>query len=122
MLKLTGAQHLPREVRAAVVVRRPVGEVSERPGGRDDPVARILGRIGRSYVEEINAFAKAHEIPVVRFAKGAVKDVARPQCTMPNRRTGPAWGRYTHTGTGRTRWSSETTAPTRDRGCTGGGG
>jgi hypothetical protein len=39
----------------------------------------IFGTIGRSYVEQINRFARAHEIPVVRFAKGAVKeDVARP--------------------------------------------
>jgi len=43
------------------------------------PSPAMLGKIGRGYVEEVNAFAKAREIPVVRFGKGVVKeDVARP--------------------------------------------
>src|SRR5450755_380460 len=43
------------------------------------PSPALFGKIGRSYVEDVNAFAKAHEIPVVRFAKGVAKeDVARP--------------------------------------------
>ena len=43
------------------------------------PSPALFGKIGRSYAEDVNAFAKAHEIPVVRFAKGVVKeDVARP--------------------------------------------
>jgi hypothetical protein len=37
------------------------------------------GKIGRGYVDQVNAFAKAQEIPVVWFGKGMVKeDVARP--------------------------------------------
>jgi hypothetical protein len=51
--------------------------LNERAGGTI-PSPAILGRIARAYVEEINRFAKAHEIPVVRFAKSDVKeDVAR---------------------------------------------
>jgi len=47
--------------------------------GETIPSPAILGKIARSYVEEINAFAKAREIAVVRFSKGVVKeDVARP--------------------------------------------
>jgi hypothetical protein len=43
------------------------------------PSPALFGKIGRAYVEDVNAFAKAHEIPVVRFAKGVAKeDVARP--------------------------------------------
>jgi hypothetical protein len=39
----------------------------------------MLGKIGRGYVDQVNAVAKAQEIPVVRFGKGMVKeDVARP--------------------------------------------
>ena len=41
---------------------------------------RCWGRSAAAYVEDLNAFAKAHEIPVVRFTKDMVKeDVARPQ-------------------------------------------
>ena len=64
--------------------------LNDRAGGTI-PSPAILGRIGHSYVGEINAFAKAHEIPVVRFAKGAVKeDVARPHMRKAERedRTG----------------------------------
>ena len=51
----------------------------------------MLGKIGRAYVEEINAFAKAREIPVVRFTKDMVKeDVARPH--MQTGRAGGALG------------------------------
>jgi hypothetical protein len=43
------------------------------------PSPAILGRIGRGYVEAVDRFARDHEIPVVRFVKGARKeDVARP--------------------------------------------
>src|SRR5450432_4184215 len=38
------------------------------------PSPAILGRIGRGYVEEINTFAKANDIPVVRFTKDMVKE------------------------------------------------
>ena len=41
--------------------------LNERAGGTI-PSPAILGRIGRAYVEEINRFAKANDIPVVRFA------------------------------------------------------
>lgn len=51
--------------------------LNERAGGTI-PSPAILGKIGRSYVEEVNRFAEAEEIPVVRFAKSDVKeDVAR---------------------------------------------
>jgi hypothetical protein len=52
--------------------------LNERAGGTI-PSPAILGGIGRGYVEQVNAFAKAREIPVVRFSKDMVKeDVARP--------------------------------------------
>jgi len=47
--------------------------LNQRAGGTI-PSPAILGRIGRSYVEEINAFASANDVPVVRFAKGDVKE------------------------------------------------
>ncbi len=51
--------------------------LNERAGGTI-PSPAILGKIGRAYVEGINRFVKAREIPVVRFAKSDVKeDVAR---------------------------------------------
>src|SRR3974377_529478 len=47
-------------------------------GGGTIPSPAILGKIGGAYVDEINAFAKANDIPVVRFTKADVKeDVAR---------------------------------------------
>jgi hypothetical protein len=50
----------------------------DRVGG-NIPSPAILGRIGRDYVEAVDRFAIDHEIPVVRFAKGACKeDLARP--------------------------------------------
>ena len=64
--------------------------LNERAGGTI-PSPAILGRIGRSYVEAINAFAKANDIPVVRFAKVDVKeDVARKHMQKAERddRTG----------------------------------
>ena len=52
--------------------------LNERAGGTI-PSPAILGKIGRRYVEEVDRFVKARGIPVVRFAKGVVKeDVARP--------------------------------------------
>jgi hypothetical protein len=47
--------------------------INQRAGGTI-PSPAILGKIGRAYVEQINAFAKANDIPVVRFAKGEVKE------------------------------------------------
>ena len=59
--------------------------LNERAGGTI-PSPAILGRIGRSYVEQINAFAKANDIPVVRFSKADVKeDVARKQMQKAER-------------------------------------
>ncbi len=50
----------------------------DRVGG-NIPSPAILGRIGRAYVDAVDRFALDHEIPVVRFAKGACKeDLARP--------------------------------------------
>ena len=40
------------------------------------PSPAMLGKLGRAYVEQINRFVKAHEIPVVRFTKDMVKEVA----------------------------------------------
>jgi hypothetical protein len=54
-----------------------VGFLNARAGGTI-PSPAMLGKIGRAYAEEINAFAKAREIPIVRFTKDMVKeDVAR---------------------------------------------
>jgi len=51
--------------------------LNERAGGTI-PSPAMLGKIGRSYVEAVDAFAKGNEIPIVRFGKGVVKeDVAR---------------------------------------------
>ena len=42
------------------------------------PSPAVLGRIGREYVSAVENFIVAHEIPVVRFQKGDVKeDIAR---------------------------------------------
>jgi hypothetical protein len=38
------------------------------------PSPTLLGRMGRSYVEAINRFVADHEIPLVRFVKGDVKE------------------------------------------------
>jgi hypothetical protein len=52
--------------------------LNQRAGGTI-PSPAMLGKIGRGYVEQINAFAKTNEIAVVRFTKDMVKeDVARP--------------------------------------------
>jgi hypothetical protein len=57
----------------------------DRVGG-NIPSPAILGRIGRGYVEAVDRFALDHEIPVVRFAKGACKeDVARPHLQRAER-------------------------------------
>jgi hypothetical protein len=68
------AGYVPRLQSEGLLVRF----LNERAGGTI-PSPAILGKIGDAYVEEINAFAKAREIPVVRFTKDMVKeDVARP--------------------------------------------
>ena len=42
------------------------------------PSPAVLGRIGREYVSAVERFIVEHEIPVVRFVKGDVKeDIAR---------------------------------------------
>ena len=52
--------------------------LNDRAGGTI-PSPALLGKIGRGYVDRLNAFAKAEQIPVVRFTKDMVKeDVARP--------------------------------------------
>jgi len=81
--------------------------LNERAGGTI-PSPAMLGKIGDAYVEQINAFAKAREIPVVRFAKGDVKEyVACPYMQaaeregrlgvvmlgVGKRRDKPAWSR-----------------------------
>jgi hypothetical protein len=68
------AGYVPRLQSDGLLVRF----LNERAGGTI-PSPAILGKIGSAYVEEIKAFAKAREIPVVRFIKDMVKeDVARP--------------------------------------------
>jgi hypothetical protein len=67
------AGYVPRLQSDGMLVRF----LNDRAGGTI-PSPAILGKIGRGYVEEINAFVKAREIPVVRFTKDMVKeDVAR---------------------------------------------
>jgi hypothetical protein len=64
--------------------------LNERSGGTI-PSPAMLGKIGRGYVDRLNAFAGANEIPVVRFTKDMVKeDVARPHMRAAERedRTG----------------------------------
>jgi hypothetical protein len=63
------AGYVPRLQSDGLLVRF----LNERAGGTI-PSPAILSKIGRAYVEEINAFAKAREIPVVRFAKDMVKE------------------------------------------------
>jgi hypothetical protein len=47
--------------------------------GYEIPSSAAFGRIGEAYVREIYRFAKAHGVPVYRFAKGENKEaVARP--------------------------------------------
>jgi hypothetical protein len=46
------------------------------------PSPAVLGKIGRAYVEAIDRFVAEHEIPVVRFVKGDVKEqIAREHFT-----------------------------------------
>ena len=64
--------------------------LNERAGG-SIPSPAILGKVGSAYVDEINRFAKANGIPVVRFTKADVtEDVARPhmQAAAREGRTG----------------------------------
>ena len=64
--------------------------LNDRAGGTI-PSPAMLGKIGRGYAEEINRFANANEISVVRFTKDMVKeDVARPHMQQAERdgRTG----------------------------------
>ena len=80
------AGYVPRLQSDGLLVRF----LNERAGGTI-PSPAILGGIGRGYVEQVNAFAKAREIPVVRFSKDMVKeDVARPYMQQAERdgRTG----------------------------------
>jgi len=54
------------------------------------PSPAVLGKIGRDYVNRVNAFIAENEIPVVRFVKGDVKEeIAREQFTRAERE-----GRY----------------------------
>ena len=41
------------------------------------PSSAAFGKIGDAYVEAISAYAKAHNIPVVRFEKGQNKEKRR---------------------------------------------
>ena len=68
--------------------------LNERAGG-SIPSPAVLGKVGSAYVDEINRFAKANGIPLVRFTKTDVKeDVARPHAVerrrvgMPTARSG----------------------------------
>ncbi len=59
--------------------------LNQRAGGTI-PSPAMLGKIGRGYVDQINAFAHDREIAVVRFGKGVVKeDVARPYMQQAER-------------------------------------
>ena len=42
-------------------------------GSEEVPSSAAFGKIGDTYVEAIYAYAKAHNIPVVRFEKGQDK-------------------------------------------------
>jgi len=45
------------------------------------PSPVVLGRIGRDYVNRVNAYIAANEIPTVRFVEGDVKEeIAREHC------------------------------------------
>ena len=59
--------------------------LNERAGGTI-PSPAMMGKIGRGYVDRLNAFAKAEQIPVARFTKDRVKeDVARPHMQKAER-------------------------------------
>ena len=65
--------------------------LNDRAGGTI-PSPAILGKIGRGYVEEINRFVNANEIPVVRFTKDMVKeDVARAHMQAAERDGRTGW-------------------------------
>jgi len=75
------AGYVPRLQSDGLLVRF----LNARAGGTI-PSPAILGKIGDAYVEQIDAFAKAREIPVVRFVKQMVKeDVARPHMQAAER-------------------------------------
>jgi hypothetical protein len=62
--------------------------LNQRAGGTI-PSPALLGKIGRSYVEDINAFARTREIPVVRFTEDMVKEDTRARtCKRPSATTG----------------------------------
>src|SRR5438132_5227842 len=44
-------------------------EVDDRRSGNPVPSPAVLGKIGRDYVNRVNAFIAANEIPTVRFVK-----------------------------------------------------
>ena len=56
------------------------------------PSPAVLGRIGREYVDEINAFVAENDIPTVRFVKGDVKEeIAREHFKQPSAKTASGW-------------------------------
>jgi hypothetical protein len=60
--------YVPRLMTAGQVIRFLLDR------GYPIPSPAMLARIGRDYVEQINAFIAANEIPTVRFVKGDVKE------------------------------------------------
>ncbi len=65
--------------------------LNKRAGGTI-PSPAVLGKIGRSYVEQINRFAKANEIPVVRFHQGHGQGGRRPPAHAAGRTRRTVWG------------------------------
>jgi hypothetical protein len=66
-------RYVPRLMSAGLVCRFLLDR------GYTIPSPALLGRIGRGFVTAIERYAERHEIPVVRFARGATKEqVARP--------------------------------------------
>jgi hypothetical protein len=56
------------------------------------PSPAVPGKIGRDYVNQINDFIARNEIPMVRFAKGDVKEeIAASISSAPSGRTATAW-------------------------------
>ena len=56
------------------------------------PSPAVLGRLGREYVSAVEQFIVEHEIPVVRFQKGDVKeDIAREYFKAAERRDASGW-------------------------------
>lgn len=77
--------YVPRLMTAGQVIRFLLDR------GNPIPSPALLGKQGRAYVRAIERFASEHEIPVVRFPKGASKEeLARPYLERAERegRTG----------------------------------